>query len=72
MLTLIFAIMMITVFGKLAIVAIKAAWGITKILVTIIFLPAILIGIVCAGAIYLALPILIIIGLVTFIKSAVA
>ena len=52
--------------------AIKAAWGITKVLVTIIFFPVILIGLACAGAIYLALILLVIGGLVTFIGSAVA
>lgn len=72
MLTLIFTILMIIVFGKLIMWAIKAAWGITKVLVTIILFPVILIGLACAGAIYLALILLVIGGLVTFIGSAVA
>lgn len=72
MLTLLFTILMIMVFGKLIIWAIKATWGITKVLVTIVFFPIILIGLACAGAIYLALILLIIGGVVAFISSAVA
>lgn len=72
MLTLLFTILMVIVFGKLIIWAIKAAWGITKILVTIILFPVILIGLACAGAMYLDLILLVIGGLVTFIGSAVA
>lgn len=72
MLTLIFAVLMIIVFGKLIIWAIKAAWGITKVLVTIVLFPVILIGLVCAGAIYLALILLVIGGLIAFIGSAIS
>ena len=72
MLALLFTILMVIVFGKLIIWAIKAAWGITKILVTIVLFPVILIGLACAGAMYLALILLVIGGLVTFIVSAVA
>lgn len=72
MLTLLFTILMIMVFGKLIIWAIKATWGITKVLVTIVFFPIILIGLACAGAIYLALILLIIGGVVAFISSAAA
>ena len=64
MITLIFIILMIMVFGKLLIWSIKAAWGITKILFTVVFLPIILI------AIYIAIVLLIIGGIVTLVKSA--
>ena len=43
---------------------IKAAWGISKILLTIVLLPVILIGLVVGGLIYLAFPILIVVGIV--------
>lgn len=39
MFTLIFVILMFMVFGKLLVFAIKAAWGITKIIWTIVVLP---------------------------------
>lgn len=65
MLELLFAICMLWVFGKMLIFGIKAAWGITKILFTIIFLPAILVGLVLGGLLYIAFPVLIIIGIVS-------
>ena len=69
MLNLLFAILMIMVFGKLIGFAIRAAWGISKVLVTLVFLPLILIGLVLGGLIYLALPILFVVGLVTLFKG---
>lgn len=71
MLTLIFMILMVLVFGKLMIFAVKATWGITKVLFTIVLLPLILIGLVLGGLISLALPILIIIGIWAMIDSCV-
>ena len=70
MLEVIFGILMIVVFGKLIWWAIKAAWSITKVLFTIVFLPLVLIGIAVSGAIYLALIILVIGGVVAFVGSA--
>ncbi len=69
MLNLLFAILMIMVFGKLIGFAIRAAWGISKVIVTLVFLPLILIGLVLGGLIYLALPILFVVGLVTLFKG---
>ena len=43
---------------------IKAAWGISKFLLTIVLLPVILVGLVVGGLIYLAFPILIVVGIV--------
>lgn len=69
MLNLLFAILMIMVFGKLIGFAIRAAWGISKVIVTLVFLPLILIGLVLGGLIYLAFPILIVVGLVALFKG---
>ena len=63
MLTLLFIICFFAVFGKLLMFGIKAAWGISKFLLTIVLLPVILIGLV-GGLIYLAFPILIVVGIV--------
>ena len=70
MLTLIFIFCMIAVFGKLVFLAIKGAWGLTKILFTLIFLPFMLIGLVLKGLIFIALPALVIIGIVALITGA--
>ena len=69
MLNLLFAILMIMVFVKLIGFAIRATWGISKVIVTLVFLPLILIGLVLGGLIYLALPILIVVGLVALFKG---
>ena len=65
MLELLFSIMMIVIFGKLFIFGVKATWGITKILVTVVFLPLTLIGLVVGGLISLALPVLLVVGVVS-------
>lgn len=67
MFTFIFMIMMILVFGKLLGFAIKAAWGVSKIVCTVVFLPLLLIGMVLIGLVKIALPILLIVGCVSFL-----
>ncbi|MGN0353810.1 MAG: hypothetical protein ACI4EI_01900 [Muricoprocola sp.] len=69
MLGFLFTIGMLWVFGKLLLIGIKAAWGISKFLLTVVLLPVILIGMVIGGLIYLAVPILLVIGIVVFISS---
>lgn len=69
MLTLLFVMLLLTIFGKLLIFAIKAAWGITKILLNIVLLPLIIIGMFAGGLTYLALIVLAIVGLVSLIKG---
>lgn len=60
---------MFMVFGNLVGFAFKAAWGITKVVLTFVFLPLILIGMFIAGAVYLVFPALVIAGIVCLIKS---
>ena len=67
MLTLLFTILMLLVFGKLLVFAIKAAWGISKIICTVILLPVILLILIPVGLIGIAFPILLVIGLVVLI-----
>ena len=70
MLNLLFAVLLFVVFGKLLIFGIKVSWGITKILFTVVLLPFVLIGLVIAGLIYIALPVLLVIGVVAFLMKA--
>lgn len=65
MLTILFTILMLMIFGKIFGFAIKAAWGISKIICTVVLLPLILIGLVFAGLIGIALPILLVVGVVS-------
>lgn len=67
MLELLFFVLMFMVFGKLFVFALKASWGIMKILLTIVFLPISLIVMVLGGLLSLAVPILAVIGLLSLI-----
>lgn len=69
MLRLLFMILMILVFGKLIGFAIRATWGITKVIVTLVILPIVLIGLVLGGLLSIAFPILIIIGIIALFKG---
>ena len=63
MFTLLFGILMLVVFGKLLGFALKLSWGIVKIILTVVFLPLVLIGLVAAGLVYIAVPLLLAAGL---------
>lgn len=63
MLSLLFGVCMLLVFGKILIFGIKVSWGILKILLSVVFLPFILIGLVISGLLSIAFPILIVIGI---------
>ena len=69
MFTFIFLICMFGIFGKLIGVAFEMAWGITKVVFTLVFLPIIILGCLIKGLLVLAVPLLAIVGLVTIIKS---
>lgn len=70
MLTIIFFLALIYVAWKMFIFGLKATWGIMKILCTVLLLPAFLVGLVCVGLIYVAVPILIIVGIIAIIGGA--
>lgn len=72
MLALIFMVLLFMVFGKILVFAVKAAWGVTKIVCTVVLFPLILIGMVVGGLIKIALPVLLIVGVITLFmpKSA--
>ena len=65
MLGILFFIVMILIFGNMMMFAIKMAWGITKVLGTLVFLPIFLIVLVLVGLLKLAFPILVIIGVIS-------
>ena len=45
----------------------QGAWGLARILLTVFLLPVILIGLVIGGLIYIAIPVLIIIGILSLL-----
>lgn len=63
--TLIFCFLMIVVFGNIVSFAVKMAWGVSKVVLSLILLPVILIGMVLAGLFWIALPVLVIIGVIS-------
>ena len=65
MLTVLFMIMMIVVFGKIFGFALRATWVITKIIFSIVLLPLFLVALVFMGLIWIAFPVLLVIGIVS-------
>ena len=63
MLTLLLVVCALAFAGRVVIWALKAAWGISKLVFTLVLFPVILVGAIILGLVKIALP-LIIIGLV--------
>lgn len=68
--TIIFIIALIWVAWKMLMFGIKAAWGIAKIVCTVFLFPAFLIGLACVGLLYIAIPILVIAGIIALIVDS--
>lgn len=60
MLTILFLIFLFGIFGKLFFFGIRAAWGISKFVLMVVFFPVILLGMLVVGLVKLAFPLLII------------
>ena len=71
MLTIAFVIGLLILLGKVGWIAVKAAWGLLKVLLFVLFLPAILVVLVLVGLIKLALPLLVIALLAAFLVPLV-
>lgn len=69
MLSLLFTFCMIWFIGKFLIFGVKASWGIMKLLCTVVFFPVILIGLVVGGLLYIAFPLLIVVGIIALAAS---
>ena len=68
MLTLLFIICMLSFAGEVIGLAFKATWGLTKLVFYIVFFPVILLGMIIAGLIELAIPLLIVVGIFMLMK----
>ncbi len=64
-----FMILMFFVFGKLFFFGLKAAWGLSKFILTIILLPITLMVMVSCGLLYFAFVLLIVVGIISFFKT---
>ena len=63
-----FMILMFYIFGKLFFFGLKAAWGLSKFILTIILLPITLMVMVSCGLLYFAFVLLIVVGIISFFK----
>ncbi len=66
---LIFAVLMALVFGRLMVFSFRFAWGLSKVLFALILLPLSLVGMVLFGLVRLALPVLVIFGILSLIME---
>ena len=64
-----FMILMFYIFGKLFFFGLKAAWGLSKFILTIILLPITLMVMVSCGLLYFAFVFLIVVGIISFFKT---
>ena len=64
MLTILFLIFLFGIFGKLFFFGIRAAWGISKFVLMVVFFPFLLIGMLIVGLVKLAFPLLLIFGVI--------
>lgn len=67
MLTFLFFILLMVTFGKILKFAVKATWGISRIVFSVVLLPLFLVGLVLKGLLSLALPILVVIGIIALV-----
>ncbi|MBR1642805.1 MAG: hypothetical protein IJ683_10840 [Butyrivibrio sp.] len=70
MMTLLFIILFFYVFGKLAGFAFRATWSILKVVFFFVFLPFALISLVVGGLIYIVVPVLLFMGIISLLANA--
>lgn len=68
--TLLFIILFFYVFGKLAGFAFRATWSILKVVFFFVFLPFALISLVVGGLIYIVVPVLLFMGIISLLANA--
>jgi hypothetical protein len=58
---------MIAIFGRLLFFAIRLTWGMLKVAFSLVLLPLGLVGLVLRGLIRIALPVLIVVGIISLL-----
>ncbi len=69
MFTVIFIIALVWLVWKIIVLGLRATWGVAKLVCTVLLLPGFLILLVCAGLMYIAMPLLIIAGVFAMIRG---
>ncbi|MCR5831965.1 MAG: hypothetical protein K6G67_07500 [Lachnospiraceae bacterium] len=70
MLTFITLIVLFAVFGRLLLFGLKLGWGIMKLVGYVVFLPCIVLMMIVGGLSFVALPILLVVGIVSLAVRA--
>ena len=70
MLTMMMLILFFAIFGKLLVFSLKVGWGIFKIVAYLVLLPAIVLMFIFGGLAFVALPILLVVGIVSMAARA--
>ena len=68
MLELIFAVLMISVFGRLFVFGLRATWGFARLISAVVLMPILFAVVILGGLLRIAFPVLAIIGLVSLIR----
>ncbi len=71
MLTLLLLIGTLMVCCRIFVFGVRMAWGMTKLVLAVLFLPVTVIALILAGLAVLALPLLVAAGIFTLIRTAV-
>ncbi len=72
MLSIIFLVALAWVTWKFFVLGLKLTWGIAKIACTVLLFPLFMVCLVGVGLVYLAIPILIIAGIIIMFRSVVS
>jgi hypothetical protein len=72
MLSIIFLVALAWVTWKFFVLGLKLTWGIAKIACTVLLFPLFMVCLVGVGLVYLAIPILIIAGIIIMLRSVVS
>lgn len=66
-----FVLLLLGFWIKVGLFAFKAAWGLTKVILSLVFLPILLIVLAGSGLVYIAVIVLAVVGLVSIISDLV-
>ena len=71
MFTIFFIALLLWFIGSVLRLAIRATWGITKIVFSLVVLPVVAIVVAFAGLMTIALPVLLVVGIITLIANLI-
>jgi hypothetical protein len=68
MITVFFCLAVVWLAWKIVVLGIKMAWGLARVILSVLFFPALLIALVYIGLTYVAIPALVVAGIVVLLK----